>query len=214
MALRSLIGLVIACWLLLDRKRYWEAAACMTLALFTKEITIVFWAAALLAGWQARMRMRAVLPLLCSGLAFLAWQLWLWETFGSIGLASGGAMATPFELIPFMGLLRIGSVSMPFLGGYLLIFGPMVVLPTIWAAIASLKAVIGGIRTKSSWSMLFHAMMVMALPFSTFREWLGVVRVVDGLLLGILFFSADQKRMRPLRYSLFWIAFLVFLRPN
>ncbi len=207
-------GLVVAAWLLLDRDRNWGGAACLTLALFAKETTAVFWAASLLVAALDRQSRGNILPLVCGGLAFLVWQVWLLAQFGSLGVASGGAMATAFELFPFMGLLRIGSVSLPALGLYLVIFGPSVVLPTIWAMVASLKAVIGKMRTRSSWSMLLHSMMVMALPFSTFREPLGLVRVVDGLLLAILFFSADQKLLRPLRYALIWIAFLVVLRPD
>jgi hypothetical protein len=49
------------------------------------------------------------------------------------------------------------------------------------------------------------------LPFSTFREPLGLVRIADGLVLAVLVFSASEDRLRPLRFALFWSAMLVML---
>ena len=54
-------------------------------------------------------------------------------------------------------------------------------------------------------------MAVMILPFSTFREPLGLVRFASGLVLAVILFSASQRLLRPLRYGLFWSALLAIL---
>jgi hypothetical protein len=61
----------------------------------------------------------------------------------------------------------------------------------------------------------------MALPFSTFREPLGLVRAADGLVLAVMLYSSGQyaaaqpgnrKRwLRPVRLALFWIPLLAIL---
>jgi len=181
------------------------------LAVFAKETTIIFLLAAILSELTDQRRGRPLAAYLAVVGAFIGWQAWLRFTFGSPGLASGGDMATSFEWIPFMGLLRIGSVDMLTLGLFLLIFLPTIVLPTIWAVVASVRSLLTGFRSTETWSLLGNGFAVMILPFSTFREPLGLVRVTSGLVLAVVLFSASQRLMRPLRYSLFWSALLAIL---
>ncbi|MFQ5923818.1 MAG: hypothetical protein ACE5M4_13330 [Anaerolineales bacterium] len=204
-------GLAAAGWLLMARGRAMWSALLFGLALLAKETTIVFLAAAILAELTEQRRGRALGAYFASLAVFIGWQAWLWRTFGSPGLGIGGDMATPFEWIPFMGLLRIGSVDMLALGLFLLIFLPTIVLPTIWAVIASVRTILRGIPSAPAWSLLGNGIAVMVLPFSTFREPLGLVRFASGLVLAVILFSTSQKLMRPLRYSLFWSALLAIL---
>jgi hypothetical protein len=204
-------GLVAGGWLARSKGRTVLSALLIGLALFAKETTIVFLVAAILAELTDRRRGRALAVYFSAAAAYAAWQVWLWITFGTPGLASGGDMATAFEWIPFMGLLRIGSVDMLALGLFLLIFLPTIVLPTIWAVIASARSLFRGLRSAETWSLLGNGIAIMVLPFSTFREPLGLLRFASGLVLAVVLFSASQHLMRPLRYSLFWSALLAIL---
>lgn len=204
-------GLAAGGWLARSRGRIVWSALLLGLAVFAKETTIIFLAAAILAELTEKRRSRALVAYFIAAGAFAAWQAWLWITFGSPGLGSGGDMATSFEWIPFMGLLRIGSVDMATLGLFLLIFVPTIVLPTLWAVIASARSLHKGIRSAEAWSLLGNGVAVMVLPFSTFREPLGLLRFASGLVLAVVLFSASQNLRRPLRYSLFWSALLAIL---
>ena len=204
-------GLAAGGWLLRARGRLLWSALSFGLALFAKETTIIFLAAAILAELAGERRGRALGAYLAAVAAFIGWQAWLWRTFGSIGVGSGGDMATPFEWIPFMGLFRIGTVDILALGLFLLIFLPTVVLPTIWAVIVSVRSILSGTISAGAWSLLGNGIAVMILPFSTFREPLGLVRFASGLVLAVILFSASQQHLRPLRYGLFWSALLAIL---
>ena len=214
-------ALVIAAWLLLERRRSLAAAACLGLALFAKETALIFWFAALAAALFTSRDRRFLAGLSAGGLAFAAWQLWLFTQFGRIGLGSGGDMATPFEWIPFMGLWRVGTVNLRALVLFLIIFGPTVVGPAIWGAVASLRTLLAGSRGPSEFGLLLSSLAIMALPFSTFREPLGLVRAADGLVLAVILFASgqyaaaragDRKRwLRPVRLAPFWIPLLAIL---
>jgi len=214
-------ALVIAGWLLLERRRPLAAAACLGLALFAKETALIFWFAALAAALFTSRDRRLLAGLAAGGLAFAGWQLWLLTQFGRIGLGSGGDMATPFEWIPFMGLWRIGTVNPRALVLFLIIFGPTVVGPAVWGAIASLRTLVAGSRGPSEFGLLFSSAAIMALPFSTFREPLGLVRAADGLVLAVMLFASGQyaaaqagirnRWLRPVRLALFWIPVLAIL---
>jgi hypothetical protein len=214
-------ALVIAGWLLLERRRPLAAAACLGLALFAKETALIFWFAALAAALLTSRDRRLRAGLAAGGLAFAGWQLWLLTQFGRIGLGSGGDMATPFEWLPFMGLWRIGTVNPRALVLFLIIFGPTVVGPAVWGAIASLRTLVAGSRSPSEFGLLFSSAAIMALPFSTFREPLGLVRAADGLVLAVMLYASGQYAaaqagnrkhwLRPVRLALFWIPLLAIL---
>jgi len=197
LALRS--GRSVLGWLLLG------------LALFAKEVTLLFVGAALLEALIAR-RWKDVLGLsLVAVLPFLVFQAWLWQVFGQPGLGSGGAMSTPFEWIPFMGLLRIGGASLLYLAAMLVVFGPLIVLPTVWGAWKSLIFFFAGNRNMVVLSLFFNSLMIVFLPFSTFRETGGLLRLACGLVLALLLFAARYRQMRILNYSWIWMVLNVFL---
>ncbi len=181
------------------------------LALFAKEVTLVFVLAAVLDLIARRSLGDLRRFFLITLLPYLIFQGWLWLEFGQPGLGSGGAMATPFEVIPFMGLLRIGSYSLVYLVAMLLVFGPAAILPSVWGAWASVKRIASGEINVVVLALLFNAMMVASLPFSTFRETGGVLRILCGLVLAVLLFSARYHQLRALRYSWLWLVLNVFL---
>jgi hypothetical protein len=167
------------------------------LAVFTKEVTLAFVAAAALSLLvQRRWRGLAGLTLV-AGLPYLIFQIWIFTTFGRFGFGSGGALSTPFMAIPYLGLW----VSL--FTGYsllhkLMIFGlfvPLAVVPSLWGIWASLKRLRAGETSPLAWGLLINALAILPLPFSTFSDPRGMPRFLCGLLLSALLFCA---RFRPL----------------
>jgi hypothetical protein len=152
------------------------------------------------AGWGAA----ALLP-------FAAFQGWLWIVFGVPGLGSGGAMATPFEWIPFMGLWRIGAYSWVYLLGMLAVFGPAVILPAVWGAWAAVRAWLSGDRQVYAVGLFLQALLIASLPFSTFRETGGLLRFACSFVLAVLLFAGQRRLLRLLNYSFLWLVLNVFL---
>jgi hypothetical protein len=186
------------------------SAVLMTAAVFTREAMLPFMAALLLAALFQRNRSTALWTV--AGLiAFGVFQVWLKATFGSIGLGTGGAGDSGMEWIPLLGLLRIAEESLPALGIYLLIFGPSIVLPAIWGAIASATKLRLQPNGLESWLLLINSLVVLFLPYSTFREPLALVRLATGMVLSLVIFSARSNFRRPLNLGMFWMAMLVLL---
>jgi hypothetical protein len=59
--------------------------------------------------------------------------------------------------------------------------------------------------------LLLNATALVFLPFSTFREPLGLVRVASGLILAMIYYIARRGHRRAQNYSLFWMAMLAML---
>jgi hypothetical protein len=204
-------ALIAGGWLARQRGRSSLGALLLGLSLFAKETSLLFWGAALTADCVAAAGWRRWTGLAAGGVAFAGWQAWLWCTFGQLGLGSGGAMATPFEWIPFMGFWRIGTASLAALGLFILIFGPTLLLPTVWGVGASVAAIWKGDRRAEAWALLLNAAAVVFLPHSTFREPLGLVRFASGLILAVVCFAAVRGLRRPMNYGLFWVVMLAML---
>lgn len=204
-------ALVAAAWLARRKLRPAAGAGLMGLALFAKETSLVFWGGCLVADLVTPTTRRRAGWLILAAAPFALWQFWLWGTFGSPGLGSGGAYATPFEWIPFMGLWRVGGVHLVVLALYLAILGPTIVFPAAWAILASIRRIWRGDLSQETVSLFANASAVAFLPFSTFREPFSVLRVASGLVLAILIYAAHHGLRRPLNYSLFWISLLVIL---
>ena len=130
---------------------------------------------------------------------------------GRRGIGSGGDMATGFEWIPFMGLLRIGTESLPALALFLVILGPSIVFPTIWGLVCSVKVLWDGAKDATAMALFANSLVLLFIPYSTFREPLGIVRVATGLVLAVVLFAVHYKRKKTFNYAMFWIAMLVML---
>ncbi|MBN2548591.1 MAG: hypothetical protein JXB15_05520 [Anaerolineales bacterium] len=194
-----------------SQDRRWLGYLLLGLAVFAKEVTLVFLGACLLDELiHKRWRQAAVLTAI-GLIPFGLFQVWLWQVFGQPGLGSGGAMATPFEFIPFMGLLRIGAHSVPYLIAMLVVFGPAIILPSIWGVWKSVQFWRAGERNVVVLALLLNSLVIFFLPFSTFRETGGILRLGCGLVLSVLVFAAWYRQKRVLNYTLFWIVLMVFL---
>lgn len=204
-------GLAAGGLLAVERGRPGPGWLLLGLAVFAKETAALF-VAALLLTYLAQRRWTHLVGLgLIAGLPYALFQGWLWLTFGQPGIGSGGAMATPFEIVPFLGLLRIGQSSVLYLLAMTLVFGPTVILPALWGLWKSARRFFNG---ETGWVvtvLLLNAAVIPFTPFSTFRETGGMIRFASGLMLGVLCFAARYQERRVLNYSLFWIVLNVFL---
>lgn len=196
-------------WLALSRGRSWSSYLFLTIALLCKETVLPFFLAAALADVIRWRSARKLVPAFVSGLVYAAWQGWLWWTFGMTGLASGGANATGFEWIPFGGFFRIGTADFRVLLLYALLFGPTVILPAIAALIAGLRAIVRNTHRTHAIAMVLNAMLIVVLPYSTFREPIGLMRIATGLVFSVLIYAAHSGSRRSLNYAMFWIALSV-----
>jgi hypothetical protein len=204
-------ALVIAAFLALEEDRHWMSWTLYGLAIFTKEVVILFVAAQLLIylwrnQWRKTLGMAYV-----TLIPYAIFQIWLWNVFGDFGIGSGGAMATSFEWIPFMGLWRIGAYSLILLLGYLVVFVPFVIFPALWGLWEVGKKFLDKDINRINLALGLHAASILFLPFSTFREPGGLLRYTCGLVLAVILFAAQYQHQRALRYVPLWLVLNVFL---
>jgi hypothetical protein len=204
-------GLVVFAILAFVDDRHLAAWMFLGLAVFAKDVVLPFTAALFLVyAWRREWLRLAGLSLI-SILPFVLFQLWLWSVFGAPGLGSGGQYATPFEWIPFMGLLRVGYYDLSLLLVYLIVFGPSIILPTLWGLRVTGRRLMKGEVDFFSLALLLQALSVVVLPFSTFAEPGGLLRYVCGLLLAGLLFIGRNNLRKVFRYAPLWILMIVIL---
>lgn len=204
-------ALIAAAWLARSQGRWRMSYLFLLFALLTKEIAVVFWLAALFADLLKSPRNNQWKYGLLTGLVFFVWQLWLWIEFGEPGLASGGAMATGFEIFPYFGLLRIVEVSLAAFILFTIVFGPTIVLPSILGFFTAMRRLMQKESNIHIWALLFNSLLITFLPHSTFREPLGLLRVATGMVFSITWYAVHYRAWRPLNYAMFWIAFLALI---
>ena len=199
--------------------RRWWAALALALAMLTKETAVLFVVALMAAAWCAagsegpwrfKARAAAAVPYALSLVPFAALQLLLYAWFGTWGLGSGGYMATSFEVIPYMGLWRVGDTNM-FAIATVLIFGLLVAAPSAWGIVAALQRIFKKDFTPVVWALAATAGFIPWTPNSTFREAGGIMRLATGLVLAVLLFGAHRRSKRVLNYSWIWLAGLAFV---
>ncbi|NDJ79260.1 MAG: DUF2029 domain-containing protein, partial [Chloroflexi bacterium] len=206
-------GLVLAGVWFGQKERQWAAALALALAGLAKETTGLFTAGymlyfALHRRWWDAIRMGLVV-----GVPFLVWQGVLYTWLGEVGIGSGGAMATSFEIVPFMGVVKIwteGSLgAFIVLGGALFI--PSAVIPSLWALWHTLRDL-----ARREWHLytclLFTSAIIMPfVPFSTYREFLGIWRFIPGMVALFVLYTAHFNHRRPLVYSTLWMVCSLFI---
>jgi hypothetical protein len=208
-------GLVILGIGFAARDRPWLQAAAFALAALAKELTLVF-AAAWVLDELLRRRCRAALRLaLVSALPFALWQIILRLSLGSFGVGSGGAGSTPFEIIPFNGFWRLAYDPASTLNFFLVMAVfviPAVILPSLWALFSAIRDARRGPLHPYGLLLLANAALMAVVPYSTYREPLGLMRFMPGLVLcHLLYCAVRHPRSRALRYSVAWLALSVYL---
>jgi len=183
----------------------------LSLAALAKETALIA-AAGLFLYLASERRWRETVQLgVVVGLPFVLWQGVLWAWLGSPGVGAGGAMATPFEWVPFAGLLRVATVKWSVFWLLLALEGPLFVLPTVWALVASMRDLARGRRHPWVTLLLVQAAALPFLPFSTWREPLAMARLAAGLVAATLLYGAWSRSRRVLFFSLLWLATLALL---
>jgi hypothetical protein len=193
------------------RGRSWLSAGVLALAVFAKETAVLAIGAFLIAYALNRKWAEAGQLLLVSGVPFVVYRLLLYRWFGSVGLASGGAAATGFSLIPFGGLMEPGSGNVQLLLGRLLIMGPLVVVPSISAVVLAGREVWRRCRHPLVFMLLGNALLMIVLPYSTYRELSGTTRLEIGLVHSMVMYGGWRRSSRVLNYGLLWILSLALL---
>jgi hypothetical protein len=204
-------ALVVGAILSSLRGRRWLTWILYGLAIFAKEVTAIFLAVQLI-DYLGRRRWRDAVGLVTIGcLPFLLFQGWLWGAFGEVGLGSGGANATSFEAIPLLGFVKVAAADRTVFLVYLLVFGPFILFPTIWGLWQGMKNIRAHSLDLVALFLAANSLIILFLPFSTYREPGGLLRFCGGLVLAFLLYTASTKRTRLLNYSLFSMALNVFL---
>lgn len=196
-------GLVLAGLLAITRQRLLLGALLLGISALAKEMTLVFpfaWGLYLLSQrqWKHAIGYGAL-----SLVPFVLWQGVLWAQYGQLGIGSGGEGATSFEFIPFMGYLRIwteGSLAAfllltPFIVGF-------AIFPAVWGLVRvwqDKKA------TLPAFVLVVNALLMAFVPFSTYREILGILRFVAGLQIAVIWYAATTRRHKALMYSTLWL---------
>lgn len=204
-------GLVVGGLLAEERGHRLTGWLLLGLAAFAKEVTWLFPVGLGLQALGQRRWKEAAGIFLIAGLPFALFQVWLWVTFGQPGFGSGGDLATPFEWIPFMGLLRIAAYSPLYMLAMLVVFGPTVVWPAIWGIWQGVQSWRREGPDHLAASLVLNSLVIVFLPFSTFRETGALLRLASGLVVAILLFAARRRRMQALNYGAFWLVLNVFL---
>ncbi|MCU0498502.1 MAG: hypothetical protein MUF87_14220 [Anaerolineae bacterium] len=199
-------GLVLVAFYLADQQRpLWQVALILALAAFAKETTLIFSAGYAFYWALQRQFGRALIVASITITPFIALQVALYARFGQFGVGSGGLLATPFEIVPWMGVIRILTEGGVAIFGVLMAFLlPFVILPTLWGlwrAWHDLRT-----NTITLWTVLLaiNALILLFVPFSTYREPLGILRFIAGLQIAVIVYAAERKLRRPLRYSTLW----------
>ena len=204
-------GLVAGSLLAHERQKGWLSWILLGLSVFAKEVTALFVLASFLASFMSKRWLECFAVILIAVLPFALFQVWLWQAFGAPGIGSGGAMATPFEWIPFMGFFRIGFYNLFYLLAMLVVFGPAIILPSIWGVWAGLRQWISGDTNVIVAALALNALIMCFLPFSTVREAGGLLRFACGLVLAVLLYASRYRKKKVLHYSLFWLVLNAFL---
>jgi hypothetical protein len=203
-------ALVMWAMLAWARERRWLAVVAFGLAALAKETALVFLAAYLLYALQRR-AWRWTIALGMGAIPFVAYQLLLWSWLGEFGVGSGGAGATPFSLLPLGGWLGIAGVSFNAFLLISLIVVPLSVLPAIAGIVLSVRDLGRGESHPFLFCLLLHAIMILLLPNSTFREMAAMVRLTQGLMVSMLLYGALRRSSRVLNYSTLWVVANVLL---
>jgi hypothetical protein len=205
-------GLALLAILLERRGSPWRAAIILATAILAKE-TVILFAAGYVVWLFVQKRWKSGVIFAATSLTpFALWQLVLYAQFGSFGIGSGGALATSFEVIPFYGFVRIlteGGLSVFLVLGLLLL--PGAILPSLWGLWRSLRDVVQRQWGPYTFLLLANAAVIPFVPFSTYREPLGMLRFITGLVIAVVLYGAWHGQVRVLRYSTLWIVSLLFV---
>jgi hypothetical protein len=179
-------------------------------AMFAKETSLAFAAGFLLWSLTQR-RWKHAASFCLSFVPYAAFQIWLWQMFGSPGIGSGGAGSSPFGWFPFIGFFTVGTISVKVFTALALVYLPGLLFPCGYGLV---KPVLDGIKrrfTPEAALLFVQALVVSLAPFSTFREPLGILRLACGLILCMHLYAARQSLRWWGKAAVVGLAYLAFL---
>jgi len=191
-----------------ERKQMRGAAGLLALAALTKETTLLIAAGFLLSLALSRRWRDLIEWAVIVGAPFIALQVLLRVWLGEWGVGSGGAMATPFEWIPYRGLWSLAAINARAFALIALIVAPIALLPGLAALVAALRDLARRDVHLFVCILLVNALVIPFTPQSTLREPLGMLRFIVGLVAAVIAWGAYRPSRRALNYSLLWIATL------
>ncbi|GAB4328009.1 MAG: hypothetical protein Kow00117_14640 [Phototrophicales bacterium] len=226
-------GLVLIAILFIDKDHWLLAAGVLAAAALAKETTLMFAAGyGLYLGYQRRWRLMLIFSAITL-IPFAVWQIILYDRFGTFGIGSGGAGATGFTIIPFGGVLEIvifiiqaameviqAGEANPVVVIFRALIGvlifavvliPFVIYPTLWGLRHGWAALRAKHPTPLVFVLLINCAVMLFVPFSTYREVLGILRFIAGLEIVIILFAAQLNAKQMLRYTTFWALTIIFL---
>jgi hypothetical protein len=186
------------------------AAMLLAPAMLAKETMLPFilgWAAWL--AWRRNFRKAALI--LAALAPFGLFQIWLRSAFGAFGVGSGGAGATAFEWIPFLGLARIAEANARAFALLLIVYLPGLLIPAVYGLVAPFRDLARKALTPEGALLFFNALMVALAPYSTFREPLGILRLACGLIFSVWLYAAAGRKTWWLKLGLAGLAYLPFV---
>jgi hypothetical protein len=193
------------------KQRRWGAVY-LALSMLSKETAFTF-VGGYLAYFMLRGYWRALIETGLIGLGpFALLQAVLWRAFGESGLRPGGHGATTFSLIPFGGMFAFAPDNSETFLTILLILGPLVLLPSLALTANLLCTCFKRDFSPVAIILALHIIMMATLPFSTYVDLPGVLRLTSGLVVATVAFAVVTQSHRMLNYSVLWIASLVFLK--
>ncbi|MCP4373296.1 MAG: hypothetical protein GY797_35095 [Deltaproteobacteria bacterium] len=195
-----------------ENKRNRLGAGLLALSMLSKETSIAFVGGYLLYFFLKRDWWTLIETGIISLGPFMVLQVIIWQAFGEIGLRSGGQGATSFSIIPFGGMLAFGFDSIQKFIVVLVILGPLVLLPCIALTVKLVRYFIQQNISPVAVILALHIIMMATLPFSTYVDLPGVLRLTSGLVVSTVVFAAIIQSRKMLNYSTLWIASVVFLR--
>ena len=202
---------LLAIWLYQHEQWQWSAVS-FALSAFSKEVTLIFVAGYVLYLFTQKKWKHGILFGMIAGIPFAIWQLILFNWFGTFGIGSGGDMATGFEVIPFMGFFRIlteGNIGI--FAVLAPIIGAFVILPTLWGLWQCWQDYQHKQWSLFTWLLFVNSGIMLFVPFSTYREPLGILRFIVGLQISVILYSAKHKKRRALMNSTIWFITTLFI---
>jgi len=194
-----------------DRGQRAGSGLVFAIAAFAKETTLIFLFAWAIWGWVSTSRPKQLLWRLLPAVPFALFQVWLRMVFGSFGVGSGGAQGTPFEIIPFSGLLTTGQSGLRVLLVLAAVYAPGILVPALWGILSPPAQWLRREFSLESLLLFASAITVALAPFSTFREPLGITRLASGMILSGLLQAARQGKKPLLFYAWVGLGYLPFI---
>jgi hypothetical protein len=195
---------------LIEKSRMKWAILAFTLAALSKEIIILF-PLAFGLEYLIKERMKSAAAMLLAIIPLGLWKTILFFWLHDWGLNSGGAMATPFEWLPYAGWWKLAMINF---GGFLqisLVILPLVILPSILGIWISFRRLIHKTWTADVFLVLFYAGLIPFLPMSNIVDPMGISRMLMSLIIGFLYLGAKQKSISVLKNSLLFCLTSIFI---